>query len=586
MVRITTVWDKIEDLVGDELVINQHKVFMLRGDEAYARTTDIIFTITNINTYTKNSQGYVLTTGKVQVLRDIGESTITIHDGDTVLSVIEWTPSTNAKPITIPRLSWNNTHELWVSYDGNNQCLKSASDKITVSHPNPDLTDTTLVNNNPVVNYTSTDEITLSVKLSKKSGTASLENRDIHFFVDDVDYNTVKTDANGVASLNIGRQPNGVNTVSAFFDGDDPLGESSVTYNLYIGYILTIEEYPRVFINGVENTVKVSVKDYEYNPINHIRVHFGGKSGDIGANVVYTDSNGIATLTPSSMNNNTDYFAYLNDITYYTSEVIRVYSTTLNDMSVTCADEYVGKDTSNKITVALAGTNLQSNIAINITSEVQRNNEWVTTSSNIDGTHYTDNNGVLELDYVGEAQGLMRITANVGGLTGNITFDDVYMYLNAPTISVGFNYKYIGGVPVLVSNGVKLSATNTNTESYLILQSGFSYKDEYKLSFKVSSASTTKYTGNLFIGSSFSGKSIERGDILTGAVLTKNATFELTKSKSNIFNMNIVNRYKENGVEKTKTFTVDTFNGHAVIGLIKDNGACNIVLNDIMLRKN
>lgn len=578
MVRITTVWDKIEELVDDELVINQHKVFMLRGDEAYARTTDIIFTITNINTYTKNSQGYVLTTGKVQVLRDIGESTITIHDGDTVLSVIEWTPSTKAQPITIPRLSWNNTHELWVSYDGNNQCLKSASDKITVSHPNPDLTDTTLVNNNPVVNYTSTDEITLSVKLSKKSGTASLENRDIHFFVDDVDYNTVKTDANGVASLNIGRQPNGVNTVSAFFDGDDPLGESSVTYNLYIGYIVTIEEYPRVFINGVENTVKVSVKDYEYNPINHIKVHFG----EAGTNTAFTDSKGIATLKPTSMRNNVDYFAYLVDATYYTSEIIRAYSTTLDDISITCENDYVGRNSSNKLTVALAGTNLQSNIAVNVMTEVQRDRIWESTSSNVDGTHYTDNNGVLELDYVGDARGNIRITATVGELSNEVSFNDVYSLISLPSIYLNQGYVPYGNNPVRLNNGMKLVPSASNG-SYMLFQS-LSSDESATIDFEISAPSTTKYTGRLVVGY-YNARDGLNTITLTSAPHSKGALFRILQDK-NICTVNV--NYKNNGVwtgwNTIATFTWKT--GRPVIGLIRGSGACDITLNDIMIRRN
>ena len=41
MVRVTTVWDKIDDV--------NTKVFMVRGDEAYARTTDVKFSLKYIN---------------------------------------------------------------------------------------------------------------------------------------------------------------------------------------------------------------------------------------------------------------------------------------------------------------------------------------------------------------------------------------------------------------------------------------------------------------------------------------------------------------------------------------------------------
>ena len=581
MVRITTVWDKIEDLVGDEKVINQHKVFMVRGDEAYARTTDVIFTITNINTYTKNTQGYVLTTAKVQVLRDIGESTITIHDGDTVLSVINWTPSTNPKSITIPRLSWNNTHELWVSYDGNNQCLKSASDKITVAHPNPDLTDTTLANNNPVVNYTANDEITLSVKLSRKSGSASLLNKDIQFFVDDVKYDTVKTNSNGVASLNIGRQPNGVNTVSAYFDGDEVLGESNIIYNVYVGYILSIEEYPRVFINGIENTVKVSVKDYEYNPINHIRVHFGGKTDNIGSNVAYTDANGIATLTPSSMNNNVDYFAYLNDADYYTSNIIRVYSSSIDDIDIVCKDEYVAMNTENKITITLGGTTLQSNIAVNISTEAKIDDEWITVPSNIDGTHYTDNNGVLELDYVGDARGFVRVTASIGGLSNEVSFNDVYTSISLPSTYIGQGYVPYGNTPIRMSNGMKL-VPSSNNGSYMLFYP-LSSDESASIDFEISSSSSTKYTGRLEVGY-YNAMDKLKTIKLINAPHTKGTLFRMLQDKDTC---TVKVKYKNNGVwtgwNTIATFTWKT--GRPVIGLIQSVGACDIIINNIMIRR-
>ena len=144
MVRVTTIWDKIEELVDEEKVIVQKKVFRVAGDERYARTTDVVFS--NLTQTSRNNYGYIVT-AEVDVLRDYGDSTITIHDADTVISVIDWSSVGSAQTIELPRLSWNVTHKLWVSYDGNSQCLKSKSEVIESSQTNPDIVDTPLSNN-------------------------------------------------------------------------------------------------------------------------------------------------------------------------------------------------------------------------------------------------------------------------------------------------------------------------------------------------------------------------------------------------------------------------------------------------------
>jgi len=574
MVRVTTIWDKIEELIDEEKVITQKKVFRIAGDESYARTTNVVFS--NLSYSSRNTQGYILT-AKVDVLRDYGDSTITIHDGNTVISVLDWSSTDSAKTITLPRLAWNVQHKLWVSYDGNSQCLKSKSQVLEYSQPNPDLVDTTLSNNSAKVNYSADEEVTVSVKLAKSGGSASVGNREIRIFVDDVDYGTVNTNSSGVASINVGYLSNGVKTISAYFDGEDTLGDSSIVYNLYVGYILSIVEYPRVFINGVDNTVKVSVKDYAYNPINHIRVHF------ILGTPVYTDANGIATFTVTQMDNGVDYYAYLVDAPHYTSDIIKAYSTDVMSIDISARDSYTGLNRSNPITVTLNGTNIQSNIAVTLQAKVNGSN----IDSEINGTYYTDNNGQIIVDYIGYGNGLVSVNATCGDVSEDVTFNDVDMYVSRPTISINPNWTVNGQEPIKLNTGFKLmpvpsasggTSTYGSAQTLLILDqaSDFSSRDGY-LEFDVVDVKNPSKFMMVFGGSdgNVEGRTIstlQKGSIIH---MEKNGTTATVRHK-----------YKDsNGIHNDVVVSFEYTGRYMLFGMMNTAVDSYVTINNIMLRR-
>ena len=575
MVRVTTIWDKIEELINEEKVITQKKVFRIAGDESYARTTNVVFS--NLTYSSRNTQGYILT-AKVDVLRDYGDSTITIHDGDTVISVLNWSSTDSAKTITLPRLAWNVQHKLWISYDGNSQCLKSKSQVLEYSQPNPDLVDTTLSNNSAKVNYSADEEVTVSVKLAKTGGNASVGNREIRIFVDDVNYGTVTTNSSGVASVNVGYLSNGVKTVSAYFDGEDTLGDSSIVYNLYVGYILSIVEYPRVFINGVNNTVKVSVKDYAYNPINHIRVHF------ILGTPVYTDANGIATFTVTQMNNGVDYYAYLVDAPHYTSNIIKAYSTDVMSIDISARDSYTGLNRSNPITVILNGTNIQSNIAVTLQAKVNGSN----IDSDINGTYYTDSNGQVTVDYVGGGNGLVSVTATCGDVSEDVTFSDVDMYISRPTISINPNWTVGGQEPIKLNNGFKIMPNQTiygqGASTALIFDQATYFTSDIDgyLEFDVVDIQSNTFSiasGCYGVNGRVEGKSIPN--------LKKGSIIHISKvTDENGVTMTIRHKYKDSsGMHNDVIKSFDCGEGHFMLWITSSEFASYITINNIMLRR-
>ena len=410
MARITTVWDNVDGV--------NTKVFMVRGEEAYARTTNIKISLKSSTTDAVN--GFV-PTAVVDVLRDTGTSSITFFDGDDVLTVVDWSYTDSNKEITLPRLSWDVEHKIWAKYNGNSSCLKSKSETISIQKVNPNLTTTSITNTTSISNYTSSDSITVTATLNKASGSASLQGREIEFFVDGVSKGTANTsNTSGNVSKSIGTLSNGIHEVAVVFFGDNPLGASETKFNVYVGYKLTIVEYPKTFINNINNTVKIKIEDYKGNPVSGKSISFAGKSAT-------SDSNGIATISNvTSITNNTGYYASYSG---YTSDTINMKSCTLTGISITGVDNITVNGVVEPITVTISGTGTLGNVPITI-------------SGGATGTYMTNNDGSASFDYMGNATGNVTITGTLPDTTlsssvrsASVVIQDLVYYAKARTFN-------------------------------------------------------------------------------------------------------------------------------------------------------
>ena len=74
MVRISTIYDK--DI--------KEQVFMIRGDERYARSTK---TVISLGTRVDTSEGFVQSL-LVNVFRDVGNGSLVVYDNDVVVYTI------------------------------------------------------------------------------------------------------------------------------------------------------------------------------------------------------------------------------------------------------------------------------------------------------------------------------------------------------------------------------------------------------------------------------------------------------------------------------------------------------------------
>ena len=502
MVRISTIWDKVDDETTE-------KVFMVRGDESYARSTNVLFDLKS--SFSKASNGYVLT-AIVDVLRDVGDSYLTFYDGEEELYVHEWSSNENSQEIVLPRLSWDVLHDLYVVYEGNSQCLRSKSKNIEISKANPDLTDTTITNNSSVTVYDSTKSVTGNVKLNRVSGSASLNAREIAWYLDDVQVGTSNTNSSGNATYTFGRLSNGIHRLSAVFDGYDPLGASSLNWEIAVGYVVTIESYPSIFVNGQSNTVKVSVKDRFGNAKSGANVSFNSKSAT-------TSSNGVATITTNSIVNGNNYTATYGS---YVSNSIKANAVTISSITMSSDDGIVGMNSSEKITVSLNGSNIQKGIPVSIDGL---------------GSFTTNASGIITAYYEGDGSGAKTFTATVGGKSSSITITDYMAYWDIPSLVINGDYKKYKDSVSKTNNGIKLAPSKNGEPCGIQLPNiYFSNSDNYEIEFEITVASSTSNNGIglLFVGSDeipqgniMLNQTFERGDIVKFRVEDGNVVYIL-----------------------------------------------------------
>jgi hypothetical protein len=305
---------------------------------------------------------------------------------------------------------------------------------------------------------------------------------------------------------------NGIHRLSAVFDGYDPLGASSLTWEIAVGYVVTIESYPSIFVNGQSNTVKVSVKDRFGNAKSGANVSFNSKSAT-------TSSNGVATITTNNIVNGNNYTATYGS---YVSNSIKANAVTISSINMSSDDGIVGMNSSEKITVSLDGNNIQKGIPVSIDGL---------------GAFTTNASGIITTYYEGDGSGTKTFTATVGGKSSSITITDYMAYWDIPSIVINGDYKkYMGNVSK-TNNGIQLAPSkNGETCGIQLPNMYFSNSDNYEIEFEITLASSTSNSaiGLLFIGSDeipqgsiMLNQTFERGDIVRFRVEDGNVVYSL-----------------------------------------------------------
>ena len=409
---------------------------MIRGDEAYATSTDTLLTLVTDSSQTPSPKGEKVGF-KYNVLRDVGESTVSLYDGEELLDVFDWDDDTGEQTIAVNNgyyLSYGEEHELYMRYNGNSHCLKSKSKIINFKKNIPSSLQTTITFSNTSLS-SNTYSFTLALKVGGIS-TGACVSQPIYIYVDGDEAKTVTTGSGGVVSDSV-TVPFGVHTVQAVLHPTDSINEASESITVVNGFKVQIIEAPSYFVNGVDNIVKVLVTNTNDVPQNNKTVTFNGATQT-------TNSNGIATFTVTNITS---------------GEHSAVYDTNYSDtIDVVLYEPQLTLTAPKNNMVALEDTT---------TVTAKLNEPYKDIPISIDGTtYYTNNDGEVSIEVEASNQD-QTITASVGNESKSITIETVVLYKGIPSSS---NVDTSSSVRIMpssvneteVSNGYRLETTGSN----------------------------------------------------------------------------------------------------------------------------
>ena len=406
MVQTSTTFD-------DKL---KKKVFVIRGDEGYARSTDVVVSASTPTTSTT----YFAQPISINVLRDTGNSQVAVYDGDTVLEIFNWTGSTSATTKTY-NLAYGVPHYIKVKYLGNKQCLSSTSKTIEVSMDDPNLYSSTLTYGSSTQRYAGA---TVSYTLATTGSSSYVNGQTIKLYYDGVLLGTSTTNSSGVATftLTASSVENGLHNLQAVFEGSANLYGCTKDTQISIGYDISFIKYPDVAIDNANNQFKVLLKDWFGTAVNNATVYL--RSGTSNLLNTTTNSSGQASFQTSSPQTSGEYYArYTNSaITYDTPTITSPY---FNPTSITLMVSSPQGDTcavNHSTEIIAVPYGLYGDGTENPISNLDV--VFNLLPSSFDATIKTNSNGEARYTYTGTGFGVRDISIMVRGLTA----EHIYIY--------------------------------------------------------------------------------------------------------------------------------------------------------------
>lgn len=281
MFNVTTKYDKVYD--------ERRKVFVIRGDEAYAKTVDVVLSSTRGNHTNDRISGFPVTL-IAKLYRNLGDSVLVFYDGEEPIATVDTHDFQSEYALPV-RLSWGDEHKLTVRYKANAQTMGKTSKSITLQENIPsDYVPTITFTSNAQINQGTSYTATGRVQFINENVTNGTE---VVVSLDGEIIDTVET-SNGLFSCSLGNIDKGIHTVTAETLQSETMNAKSQSLRLQSGYDVTILKYPSTLMTGVSSEFKISVKTLEGNPVNNATVSFNG-------NNYTTNSQGIATFNLSSI---------------------------------------------------------------------------------------------------------------------------------------------------------------------------------------------------------------------------------------------------------------------------------------------
>ena len=450
MVQITTIHDT---------ELNQ-KVFKVRADEGYARSTKVTISETETEPSVDNLNYSVDIL--VNVYRNVESSYLAIMDYDTTIQIEEWLGTDSEKTVTVDGLSYDAEHQISVMFMGNEKCLKSHSNSLTYQMENPNVVKTKLTNDSASDYSVTTTPVLRAILTTDDGNNTPIRNKQINIFVDGVQLNrnsqgeeiSVKTNSSGLINYNCRTQgtpiTRGKHKIEFVYSGtlsqSEAYARSTKTIDYSIGRKLTITSYPQVFINDDDNpvnTVTGTVTDYFNRPLNNVPVYFevgsepypsatSNAQGNVSISVGWTSDNAPHRIICKDNNAVSD-----------GSDYITTYSTTVSNITITPSTTIVTPNTSSTIDIKVGSGTNRSNIKVVLTGDIT-------------GTYYTNEKSRISVRYTGTGSGDVTFTATVGNVTETATIEDLLFYYGnqAPNYAP---YKVFNASVQSQTDGLKLN---------------------------------------------------------------------------------------------------------------------------------
>ena len=464
MGRISIFYDK--DL--------KEQFFMVRGDERYARSTKVILEDGEVQTSSYDFSVEL----SVNVLRDVGESSIVIYDNDLPVGLIkDWTSTNNGATIEIDGLSYDIDHNFTAEYTGNTQCSPSLSNSITVNvHDTNRATSNLTISSG--IQYNPNASLTKTVTLTNANNAASYNNgQELDVYYDDEFVETITT-SDGTATFSIDDVGAiGSHTIKVEYAGSEHLTSKTVTMNLSVGYLLEIVSVPSIVFSDDYYVYSARLTNCLNQPVS--------------SQVVYMDSdNSFSTNTEAQMETNNDGIAEIYSMN--SPNTTWKFFTEINGV------RYVSEEFTTNVVVA-------TSMAVSASPNILHNNEntvvSMQTNSRIEGTPirvvqtetgintyvYTDANGLATINVTGNGIGTKTLTAQYGSITQSITLTDYLQYWQPKN---NHNRNYVGTVNdlnnlfrITSSDFTTLALYVPNNIDYELVMSGFSTSKSAKFNF-------------------------------------------------------------------------------------------------------
>lgn len=463
----------------------KEKVFVLKGEEAYAKSTDTVLTELNREEDWNRHLDYMLIGFEVDVHRNVGESSIVLYDNEDVIDVIPfdlgsssvrwekyYDEDTGEWVDNRMKLAYDVEHNIYAKYMGNKQCLKSQSKVYQFSEEMPDAYLSALEFVDVDSYYDADYSVDINVQLVADD---YYDGETITLYDGGSLLATATTNNDGIAVFENINILQGLHNFVARFKGTEFLMSSETSMMVSGGYTISIIEKPSYIINNAPTTIKVIARDYLNNPKSNADITIQQYEDDEWVDVsssVYTNRSGLASISPTYLTTNP--FRAINTQFDYVSDEQTVNFYDDVEVSLSIEDNITAKGYSLPITGSV--TNVSEPIEVNI---------------NYIGTVTTDENGNFFASYKGTGEGSKTITASVYGASDSETIEDYVQYWKVPSKILNRQYvleNYSILIPYTNGFGLTLSPTAGGSNRWASINFNGT---GYDISFKVVSTNAT-----------------------------------------------------------------------------------------------